>query len=357
MSQSPHITDEQERTLELDFVRATENAALNSLPWLGRGDKNAADAAACDAIHGIFDLMECCGTVVIGEGIKDNAPGIFMGSKFGNWTQGSPHFDIAIDPIDGTTNIANGMSNAISVIAASAAEDGNKHSIHHLQSFYAQKLAWGPKVSLAIQRGEVSIGLDDPVEQTLRAMASALGKPVQQLVICLLNRPRHQELVAQIRQSGAALRLITDGDITAALAPSMPDSGIDLYMGIGGSTEAVLTAAALKTLGGEMHTRMWPHNDAERMELLAACGDEELRRIYTSNDLVSGTSALFCATGISDSPLLPGIKTEGSRVITSSILLRAHSRTIRYMRTSHDLSHKNVPLRSKSTTPNPHTTT
>ena len=354
MSQSPHITDEQERTLELDFVRATENAALNALPWLGRGDKNAADAAACDAIHGVFDLMECCGTVVIGEGIKDNAPGIFMGSKLGKWTSGGPHFDIAIDPIDGTTNIASGMSNAISVIAASAAEDGHNHSMRHLQSFYAEKLAWGPQVSLSIQRGEVSIGLDDPVAQTLRSVAAALGKPVQQLVVCLLSRPRHHDLIAQIRQAGAALRLITDGDITAALAPSMPESGIDLYLGIGGSTEAVLTAAALKTLGGEMLLRMWPHNDAERTELLTACGEEELRRIYTSNDLVSGTSALFCATGISDSPLLPGIKQEGSRVVTSSILLRAHSRTIRYMRTAHDLSHKNVPLRSKASTP-PHT--
>ncbi len=347
-SPSSPISDELERTLEFDFVRATENAALNSLPWLGRGDKNAADAAACDAINGVFDVMECCGTVLIGEGIKDGAPGIFLGTKLGRWTPGSPHFDIAIDPIDGTSNIASGLPNSISVIAASAAEDGDKHSMRHLQSFYAEKLAWGPRVSLAIKEGRPPVSLDDPLDQILRTVAQVLDKPMQQLTVCTLNRPRHDELIAGIRQTGAALRLITDGDITAALAPSMPDSGVDLYMGIGGSTEAVLTAAALKTLGGEMQVRMWPHNETERAELLSVYGTKELHRIYTSNDLVHGNSAIFCATGISDSPLLPGIKMEGGRVVTTSILLRAHSRTIRYLRTAHDLQHKVVPLRSKN---------
>lgn len=343
-----HISDEEERTIEFDFVRATENAALNSLQWLGRGDKNSADAAACDAVHGVFDVMDCCGTVVIGEGIKDNAPGIFIGARLGRWRTGSPHFDIAIDPIDGTTNIAAGQPNCISVIAASATPSGESHSMRYLRSFYAEKLAWGPLVSRHLANTGGSICLDDPIRATLDKVAAALGKNVSQLVVCSLNRPRQAEMISQIRETGAALRLVTDGDITAALAPSMADSGVDLYIGIGGSTEAVLTAAALKTLGGEMLVRMWPHDAAERADLIAHYGEAEMGRVFRTGDLVSGTSAIFCATGISDSPLLPGIRTEGGKVVTTSILLRAHSRTVRYIRTAHDLEHKYVPLRSLS---------
>ena len=337
--------DDLERTLEFDFIRATENAALNALPWLGRGDKNSADAAACDAIYGVLDLMNCSGTVVIGEGIKDEAPGIFLGEKLGRWSKSSPHFDIAVDPIDGTSNIAHGLPNSLSVIAASAT-DGVTHHMRHLPSFYVQKLAWGPAVEKALKTGMPPIELDHPIEQVLEKIAMALNLPVKKLVVCVLKRPRHDELIQRIRQHGAALRLITDGDITAALAPSMPGSGIDLYAGIGGATEAVLTAAALKTLGGEMLVRMWPRDEDERRELLTTMDEAELKRVHATDDLVSGSSAIFCATGISDSPLLPGIKIENGKVVTSSILLRAHSRTIRYMRTSHDLEHKKVRLRS-----------
>jgi fructose-1,6-bisphosphatase II len=338
--------DDLERTLEFEFVRATENAALNALAWLGRGDKNSADAAACDAIYGVFDRMSCCATVMIGEGIKDDAPGIFLGEKLGRWTKGSPHFDIALDPIDGTSNIANGLPNSISVIAASITEDGQLHAMKHLPSFYAEKLAWGPKVVRWLEKADLRIGLDDPMPQTLSRLATALEKPVNKLVVCLLNRPRNQAIIQTLRECGVGVRLITDGDITAALAPSMPDSGIDLYAGIGGATEAVLTAAALKTLGGEMLVRMWPCDETERVALLKTHTPEELGAILTSNDLVGGSSAVFCATGISDSPLLPGIKMENGKMVTSSILLRAESRTVRYMRSLHDLEHKVVPLRS-----------
>ncbi|WP_395749551.1 class II fructose-bisphosphatase [Prosthecobacter sp.] len=344
---APLRADDLERTLEFDFVRATENAALNSLPWLGRGDKNSADQAACDAIYGVLDHTHCCGTVIIGEGIKDAAPGIFVGERLGRWTKGSPHFDIAVDPIDGTTNIAYGLPNSLSVIAASAT-DGRTHHMRHLPSFYVEKLAWGPGVTAALAQGMAPLTLDLPIEQTLGAVASALNLPVSQLVVCVLKRSRHDELIRRIRQCGAALRLITDGDITAALAPSMPGSGIDLYLGIGGATEAVLTAAALKTLGGGMLVRMWPRDEAEKTALLQECGERELSRVFGIDDLVCGTSAIFCATGISDSPLLPGIKVENGRVVTTSILLRASSRTVRYMRTLHDLKHKQVRLRSKS---------
>jgi fructose-1,6-bisphosphatase II len=282
---------------------------------------------------------------MIGEGIKDKAPGIFVGEKLGRWISGSTHFDIALDPIDGTANIANGLPNSISVIAASITENGRCHTMRHLPSFYTEKLAWGPEVAQWLKKTDRRIELDDPLSQTLNRVATALEKPLHKLVVCSLNRPRNQGIIRTLRECGAGVRLITDGDITAALAPSMPDSGIDLYVGIGGATEAVLTAAALKTLGGEMLVRMWPRDQAELDTLLEKHTREEIHALLTKDDLVSGSSAVFCATGISDSPLLPGVKTVGPKAITSSILLRAHSRTVRYMRTVHDMSHKAIPLR------------
>jgi fructose-1,6-bisphosphatase II len=334
-----------ERNLEFEFVRATENAALSVLHWLGRGNKELSDAAACDAINGVFDHVDICGEVVIGEGIKDNAPGIFLGDRLGNWKPGAPMFDIALDPIDGTTNLANGLPNSISVMAASPRRSGGR-SMCNIPAFYSTKLAYGPAVVQAIEKGMKPIALDDPLEDILNRMAEALGKRVQELVVVTLNRPRHANIISEVRRIGSALRLISDGDITAAVAPSLPDSGVDLYYGIGGSPEGVLTAAALRTLGGEMLMRMWPNNDEERASLLKTMSEEELGRTYKSRDLVMGESALFCATGISDSSLLPGVRLVGSKAITHSILMRAHSRTVRYIRAVHDLGHKTIHLRS-----------
>lgn len=339
-------TTDPERTIEFEFARATENAALNSLHWLGRGDKESADAAACDAIYGVFDLVDIAGEVVIGEGIKDNAPGIFLGEHLGTWRTGSPRFDIALDPIDGTSNIAAGMPNSISVMAASEAHAGTGHTMKNLPSFYSQKLSYGPAVVAAIEQGMQPISLDAPLETTLNHVAEALGKRVGELVVMTMNRPRHADLIATIRKLGASLRLITDGDITAAVSPSLPDSGIDLYVGIGGSPEGILTAAALKALGGEMLLRMWPRDEEERARLLGETTAEELARVHRIDDLVHGDSAIFCATGISDSPLLPGVKLLGKKAITSSILMRARSRTVRYIRAVHDLEQKTIHLRS-----------
>ncbi len=218
--------------------------------------------------------------------------------------------------------------------------------MRNIPSFYSMKLAYGPAVVNAIQEGMPPIQLDDPLEQTLGRVAEALGKRVAELVVVMLNRPRHASLVAEVRRCGAALRMIGDGDITAAVAPSLPDSGVDLYVGMGGSPEGVLTAAALKALGGDMLLRMWPHNDDERARLLAAVGPENLERVYHINDLVQGDSAIFCATGISDSSLLPGVKVSGKKATTHSILMRARSRTVRYIRAVHDLDHKTIHLRS-----------
>jgi fructose-1,6-bisphosphatase II len=335
-----------ERTVEFEFVRATENAALNVLPWLGRGEKEKADAAACDAMNGVFELVDVSGEVVIGEGAKDNAPGLFLGDRLGSWKPGSPRFDVAVDPIDGTSNLANGLPNSISVMAASQRRPNGPPVLRSIPTFYSMKVAFGPDVVAATAGGMRPIGIDDPLESVLRRVAEALGKRVQELVVVMLNRPRHAAFIAEVRRIGAALRLIGDGDITAAVAPSLPGSGVDLYYGVGGSPEGVLTAAALKALGGGMLLRAWPRDDAERERLRGEGGDGELARVFGVDDLVQGESALFCATGISDSSLLPGVKLTGAKATTHSILMRARSRTIRYIQAVHDLRHKTIHLRS-----------
>ncbi|MEQ1851937.1 MAG: class II fructose-bisphosphatase [Chthoniobacteraceae bacterium] len=335
-----------ERTIEFEFVRATENAALNSLPWLGRGEKEKADAAACDAIFGVFDLVDICGEVVIGEGQKDNAPGIFLGEHLGTWRMGSPRFEIALDPIDGTTNIAYGLPNSISVMAASEATAESPHVMKNLPTFYSEKLAYGPAVVRAVERGMPPIAMDDPIPVTLGRIAEALGKRVSELVVMTLKRERHEAFIASVRKAGAALRLITDGDITAAVSPSLGDSDVDMYYGIGGSPEGILTAAALNALGGEMLLRMKPRDAAERAAAIAAIGEAELNRVFRCAELVSGDSCIFCATGISDSPLLPGVRLTGRKAITHSILMRSRSRTVRYIRAIHDLDSKTIHLRS-----------
>lgn len=335
-----------ERTIEFEFARATENAALNVLPWMGRGEKEKADAAACDAINGVFDLVDIAGEVVIGEGAKDNAPGLFLGDKLGTWKEGAPCFDIAVDPIDGTTNLANGLPNSISVMAACQRHPGGPPAMKSIPSFYSMKLAFGPQVVKALASGLPSIEIDDPLDTVVRRVAAALGKRVSDVVVVMLNRPRHSEFIASVRRVGAALRLIGDGDITAAVAPSLPDSGVDMYYGIGGSPEGVLTATALKALGGGMLLRCWPRDDAERSRLHDEMGPADLTRVFAVDDLVRGDSAVFCATGISDSSLLPGVKLTGQKAITHSILMRARSRTIRHIRAEHDFGHKTINLRS-----------
>ena len=336
-----------ERNIEFEFVRATENAALNSIHWMGRGDKEAADAAACDAIYGVFDLVDICGEVVIGEGIKDNAPGIFLGDKLGRWKENSPRFDIALDPIDGTSNISKGLPNSISVMSAAYVPDNRERCMVNIPSFYVEKIAYGPQVAQAIRNNEVAaIRLETPFHRTLVIAATALKKRINDLVVVVLDRPRNQHYIDTVRKQGASLRLIAEGDIAAAVAPSLHDSGVDLYAGIGGAPEGILTASALKALDGEIQLRMWPRDDAERGELLKTFTASELQRVYYTDDLVAGDSSIFCATGISDSALLPGVKLVGNTAITHSILMRARSKTVRYIRAVHNFSAKTIHLRS-----------
>ena len=200
----------------------------------------------------------------------------------------------------------------------------------------------------AIAEGAGAIHLDDPLPTTLNRVADALGKRVGDLVVASLNRPRHAEMIAAVRRAGAALRLASDGDVNLAVAPSLPDCGVDLFVGIGGSPEGVLAAAALKALGGDMLLRMWPRDDEERGRLLREMDETELSRVYRVGDLVTGDSALFCATGISDSALVPGVKLVGRKAVTHSILMRARSRTVRYIRAVHDLDFKVIHLKTPS---------
>jgi fructose-1,6-bisphosphatase II len=340
------MLNDPERNIEFEFVRATENAALNAMHWIGRGDKEAADAAACDAIYGVFDLVDIRGEVVIGEGIKDNAPGIFLGDRLGTWAEGSPRFDIALDPIDGTTNISKGMANSISVIAAAEAP-GQSRVMQNIPSYYAHKLAYGQIVKRAIKNFNfTSNWIDQPLAETLTFVGRVLGKRIPEIVVLILDRPRNQTFIDQVREAGATLRMISDGDITAAVAPSLPDSGIDLYVGIGGTPEGVLTATALRALGGDLQMRMWFRDDQERQQLTAGMSNEEIKRIHHSEDIIYGDSAIFCATGVTDSPLLPGVKLIGKTAITHSILMRARSQTVRYIRATHNLDHKTIHLRS-----------
>jgi fructose-1,6-bisphosphatase II len=336
-----------ERIIELDFVRATEAAALNVLPWLGRGEKEKADGAASDAIRGMFDIINICGEVVIGEGIKDKAPGLFKGEQLGRWLPGTPNFDIALDPIDGTTNLSKGMPGSLSVIAAASPEEGVDHSLMDIPSFYMRKLAYGPQVKRYVEKvGVDCLSLLSPTDETLTIMARALRKRLQDVVVCVLDRPRHKNLIEEIRQAGCALRMISDGDIGGAMAPSLPESGIDLYMGIGGSPEAVLAAAAIRALGGEIQAQMWPRDDEEYNSLVQLGLKEHLRDIYFSHDLAKGNNIIFCATAISDVPGLRGIRVRRGYTETHSILLRTRTGTVREFHTRHNLSVKTIRLRS-----------
>ncbi len=338
-----------ERIIEFDFVRATEHAALNAIQWLGRGDKNAADAAACDAIRGMFDLMNICGEVVIGEGIKDDAPGIFKGEQLGTWAPGTLRFDLALDPIDGTTNIAKGAPNSIACLVGASPEEGIRQALKDIPSFYMMKLAYGPKVVRYMERqGVETVSIKNGVDETIFSVARALRKRVQDLVVLVMDRPRHERLIEEIRKTGAALRMFTDGDIAAAIAPSIWDSGADLYMGIGGAPEAVLAAAALKCLGGDLQSMMWPRDDEERRSIIDAGYGHELGKVFYSDDLAHGQNIIFCATGISDSPLIKGVQVRNHTATTHSVLMRAKSKTVRQITTHHDLRSKTIHLRSDS---------
>jgi fructose-1,6-bisphosphatase II len=338
---------DHERLQAFEFLRATEIAALNTLQWVGKGDKESADAAACDAIRGMFDIMDIRGEVVIGEGIKDEAPGLFKGERVGLWNPDSPRFDIALDPIDGTTNVSKGMPNAISCIAAAIRDEGDVNALQEVPAYYFRKLSYPPEVRTAwMADPKLPVSIDAPISDVIKITAKILQKEVRDVAVMVLDRPRNMELVEEVRRVGATLRMIGDGDIAAALAPALRTSNIDLYAGIGGATEGVLSAAALRCLGGGMQAKIWPRDDQERQSLIAAGWGDRFDQVFLSRDLARGNGILFCATGISDSPLLKGVEVQGPIATTHSLLMRVKSRTVRFITALHNLAHKTIRLRS-----------
>ncbi len=309
-----------DRNLALEFVRVTEAAAIASARWVGRGEKKKADGAAVDAMRQRFNLVDFKGTVVIGEGAKDEAPMLYTGEKVG--TGRGPEMDLAIDPLECTDSVANGRYNAIAVIAA-----GPKDSLLHAPDTYMEKIAVGHKARKAIS-------LDASVRENLKGVARALDKKVSDLTVMVLDRDRHEKLIDDIRSAGARVRLITDGDVSAAIATCFPESGVDVYMGIGGSTEGVLAAVALKVMGGEIICRFKPRKD-EDIPKIKAAGVADLRRIFNSEDMAKGHELSFTATGVIDGPLLSGVVFEKDKIITHSVVTRGISGTIRYITTHH----------------------
>lgn len=316
-----------DRNLALELVRVTEAAALACARYMGRGDEKAADKAAVDAMRKAFDTIRIDGTVVIGEGERDEAPMLYIGEKVGNRTEDAPKIDIALDPLEGTTICANGGVGSISVIAV--AEEGN---FLHAPDTYMAKIACGPAA-----KGVIDI--DATPTQNVHAVAKALGKVVEDLTVVILDRPRHQDLIAEVRRSGARIHLIGDGDVSAAIACAMPETGIDLLIGTGGAPEGVISAAALQCLGGDFQGRLKFRNEEEKKRAVKM-GVKDLEKKYKIDELAHG-SVMFCATGITDGPLLKGVKTlPGRQAKTHSLVMRSQTGTIRTIEAHHQLEKK-----------------
>lgn len=316
MSASPR----PDRNLAMEMVRVTESAALASARWVGRGDKQGADDAAVQAMRIILGTVQMDGVVVIGEGEKDDAPMLYNGERIGDGTP--PQVDVAVDPIDGTTLTAHGKTNALAVIAVS--ERGSMFDPG--PSFYMDKIAVGPDA-------KGSIDLMASPTQNLGWVAKALRKSVRDLTVVILDRPRHDGLIAEVRSTGARIRLITDGDVYGGIATAWPEAGVDVLIGIGGTPEAVITAAALKSMGGELQCRLAPQNEAEREAVLGAGYD--LNRILTQDELIEGDNCFFAATGITDGQLLRGVRFDSTGAHTQSLVMRSRSGTVRLIDAHH----------------------
>jgi len=301
-------------------VRVTEAAALLAGRWMGRGEKEAADQAAVDAMRQVLDTIEMEGEVVIGEGEKDHAPMLYYGERVGRAE--FPKVDIAVDPVDGTRLLALGMPNSICVLAI--AERGAMYKWEHIS--YMDKIAVGPDA-----RG--TIDLNSSVAENLARVAEAKKRRIDVLTVVILDRPRHERLIADVRDAGARLKLITDGDVAGALMAAMQGTGIDVLMGIGGSPEAVIAACALKCVGGDMQCRLFPRNDDERA--IAEQNSIDLTRIFTIDDLVGGADVFFAATGITDGELLDGVHYGADGATTHSLVMRAVTGTVRYVHSTH----------------------
>jgi fructose-1,6-bisphosphatase II len=312
-----------DRNLALELVRVTEAAALAAARWVGRGDKLAADGAAVDAMRFVLDSVSMDGIVVIGEGEKDEAPMLFNGESIGDGSP--PQVDIAVDPLEGTRLCALGMPSALAVIAL--AERGSMFDPG--PCVYMEKLAGGEDI------GDL-LDLDRPLVETCKLVAERRGGSIGDVIVVVLDRPRHEEQIREIREAGARIRLITDGDVSAALLAVSERSPVDLLWGIGGTPEGVLSAAALKSMGGQLLGRLWPRNDEERTAAIDAGYD--LDRILTADDLCSGEDVFFSATGVTDGDVLQGVRYRGKGATTESLVMRSRSGTVRRVQATHDRS-------------------
>ena len=314
------LNDTSERNLALELVRVTEAAALAASRWMGRGDKNGADGAAVDAMREVLNHVQMDGLVIIGEGEKDEAPMLFNGEKVGDGSQ--PQTDIAVDPIDGTTLTSLGRGNALAVISVSP----RGTMFDPGPCVYMEKIAAGPDCHDAID-------ITRSPTENLEAIAAAKGESVRDITAVILDRDRHHDLINEVRAAGARIRLIPDGDVAGAISTARSNSGADVLFGIGGTPEGVISAAALKCMGGVMQGRLWPRNESERQETIEKGYD--LDAVLTIEDLVSGDSCFFAATGITDGELLKGVHYSGGKVHTQSLVMRSKSGTVRQIDASH----------------------
>ncbi|MFI2644581.1 class II fructose-bisphosphatase [Streptomyces sp. NPDC018610] len=330
MTEHHHLPSELEvpeeapdRNIALELVRVTEAAAMAAGRWVGRGDKNGADGAAVRAMRTLVSTVSMNGVVVIGEGEKDEAPMLFNGERVGDGT--GPEVDIAVDPIDGTTLTAKGMPNAIAVLAA--AERGAMFDPSAV--FYMDKLVTGPDAADFVD-------IDAPVSVNIRRVAKAKRATPEDVTVVILDRPRHDGVIQEIRETGARIKLISDGDVAGSILALRDGTGVDMLLGIGGTPEGIISACAVKCLGGTIQGKLWPKDDEERQRAIDAGHD--LDRVLTTNDLVSGENVFFVATGITDGELLRGVRYRSETAITDSIVMRSKSGTVRRIDSEHRLS-------------------
>src|SRR5690625_1187829 len=314
-----------ERSLTLELVRVTEAAALASARWMGKGKQHEADQAATTAMRTMFDTIPMRGTVVIGEGEMDEAPMLYIGEALG--TNEGPEVDVAVDPLEGTKIVAQGTWNALSVVAI--AERGN---LLHAPDMYMDKIAVGPEAV-----GKVDINAS--TIENLQAVAKAKDKSVEDVVAIVLDRPRHEKLIQEIREAGARIKLIADGDVAAAMNTAVDDTGVDILFGIGGAPEGVLAAAALKCLGGEIQGKLAPEND-EEIKRCQKMGIEDLNQVYDMDDFCVVDDTIFAATGVTDGELLKGVQFKGAEATTQSVVMRSKSGTVRFIDGEHRLKTK-----------------
>jgi fructose-1,6-bisphosphatase II / sedoheptulose-1,7-bisphosphatase len=311
-----------DRNLTIEAVRVTEAAAIAAAEVMGRGDEKAADQAAVDAMRTALNRLQMAGTVVIGEGERDEAPMLYIGEEVG--TGDGPKIDIALDPLEGTTITAKGMPNGLAVLALSEAG-----GLLNAPDVYMDKIAAGPNVPTE------AIDLDNTPGENIASIAKALGKDTKDVVACILDRPRHGELIAAVREAGARIVLIGDGDVAGVMATAMPETGVDIYMGTGGAPEGVLAAAALRCIGGNIQGRLLFRNDDERGRA-AKVGVEDLNRKYEITDLASG-DVIFAATGVTDGNMLQGVRRTATTLSTESVAMRARTGTVRWIRMQHPI--------------------